>query len=343
MQSNLFPFDVSSPSPSARPPQGVSERSGPERRAAEEPRTETETETDKQLHLSLAAFNRRRLSPALPSREWIDDLVDELVLARREGAFVEQERTEPEVMAALANLPTDAPGFLAWLTALELHGPGQHDPLFPWLAQQANVEALRWFLRQEVAGEAGFEDLVALTQVKLPARPKLEMARNYWDELGRGHESAMHGPLLGRLAEALDVATTPPEEIVVESLALGNLMSAFACNRRYAYQSIGALGAIELTAPGRAHHVFQGLKRLGFGDVGHYFAIHATLDVKHSRAWNAEIIGPLVADRPELARPIAEGAWLRLEHGRRCFDRYRRELVNAGLANRADFDRRVAA
>mgnify|MGYP006139274393 CR=1 FL=1 len=47
-------------------------------------------------------------------------------------------------------------------------GPGQGDPLFPWLAEQAPERAMHWFLEQEVAGEAGFEDLVALTQVKLP-------------------------------------------------------------------------------------------------------------------------------------------------------------------------------
>ncbi len=28
---------------------------------------------------------------------------------------------------------------------------------------------------------------MALTQVRFPVRPKLEMARNYWDEMGRGN------------------------------------------------------------------------------------------------------------------------------------------------------------
>ena len=60
---------------------------------------------------------------------------------------------------------------------------------------------MKWFLQQEVAGEAGFDDLVAMTQVKLPCRAKLEMARNYWDEMGQGHGPAMHGALLDRLVE----------------------------------------------------------------------------------------------------------------------------------------------
>src|SRR3546814_14029908 len=66
-------------------------------------------------------------------------------------------------------------------------GPGQGDPLFPWLASHASKEELRWFFEQEAAGEAGFDDLVAMTQVKMPVQAKLELARNYWDEMGRGN------------------------------------------------------------------------------------------------------------------------------------------------------------
>jgi hypothetical protein len=147
--------------------------------------------------------------------------------------------------------------------------------------------------------------------------------------MGRGNASGMHGPMLGRLAAAFSLAPVP-ETTVWELLALGNLMTALAANRRYAYQSIGALGAIELTAPGRAASVSQALRRLGLsGKARLYFELHATLDVRHSEAWNREILHPLVAENPDTARPIAEGALLRLAAGARCFTRYRREF---GLA-----------
>jgi heme oxygenase-like protein len=103
-----------------------------------------------------------------------------------------------------------------------------------------------WFLTQEIAGEAGFDDLLALTQVKMPITAKLEMARNYWDEMGRGRETAMLGPLLGRLANYLEI-DAQPDRVVPESLALGNAMLALARSRRYCFQSIGALGVIEMT------------------------------------------------------------------------------------------------
>jgi hypothetical protein len=216
---------------------------------------------------------------------------------------------------------------MAWYLALREDGPGQGDPLFPWLAERADYDQMRWFIRQEVAGEAGFDDLVALTQLRLPVQPKLELARNYWDEMGRGKALGMHGPMLARLADCLDVRHDPDDDVVWEARALGNLLVGLAANRRYAYQSIGALGAIELTAPGRAERVCHGLERLGLGkDASRYYRLHATLDLQHSEDWNREVIRPLVAGDPSVARFIAEGALMRLVAGARCFERYRQDL-----------------
>lgn len=278
------------------------------------------------LHEQLAKLNGGRLSPRFPVTSWREELEAEHAVRLLEGEMIELERAQ--IMARAATAPTDVDGFIAWFEALEDGGPGQGDPLFPWLATTATSEQMRWFLRQEIAGEAGFEDLLALAQLKIPDQPKLEMARNFWDEMGRGTAGGMHGPMLARLATAVDIASLEATiPVVWESLALGNIMMAMASNRRYAYQAIGALGVIELTAPGRATLVNEGLKRVKIASrARHYFALHATLDRKHSAAWNAEVLRPLVAADPRVAHAIAEGALLRLEAGRRCFERYRREL-----------------
>jgi len=275
----------------------------------------------------LAAFNTRRFVPSRPSPAWEADVAELAELQLLEGRWLEAGRAAVAERAAQA--PQDADGFIAWFEALEQEGPGQGDPLFPWLATTATMEQMRWFLTQEVAGEAGFEDLCALTQVRIPQRAKLEMARNYWDEMGRGNPKGMHGPMLEVLAHRL--ALTPTVETTTwESLALANTMAGLACSRRYAYQSIGALGVIEQTAPKRAALVGVGLKRLGLPpEDRHYFDLHSVLDVKHSAAWNAEALWPLVDGDPDLAPLIAEGALMRLECGAACFRRYRAEL---GLA-----------
>src|SRR5690349_12581315 len=150
---------------------------------------------------TLASWNRDRLAPSLPSADWELRLARDGQMLRLEGAFLEALRAE--VSEAASEAPTDPDGFVRWFEALEQAGPGQGDPLFPWLAEESSLEQLSWFLEQEAAGEAGFDDLVAYAQVKLPTTAKLELARNYWDEMGRGNIKGMHGPMLDALVERL--------------------------------------------------------------------------------------------------------------------------------------------
>jgi len=279
------------------------------------------TDTPHDFHGRLAVFNAERLSPQSPDANWISDIRTEAASKIAEGQFIEMERSKISAAAALA--PTGAERFMDWFERLRHEGPGQNDALFPWLRSYASLEEMRWFLTQEAAGEAGFDDLLAITQVKAPIRAKLEMASNYWDEMGRGHERGMHGPMLERVVKELALEPTIAST-VWESLALGNLMVGLATNRRYAYQSIGALGVIEMTAPGRVSLINAGLQRLNVPVVTRkYFQLHAGLDIQHSKRWNLEVIAPLVSSQPELARWIAEGALLRLASGARCFERYR--------------------
>jgi hypothetical protein len=272
----------------------------------------------------LARWNRARLVPGFPDGDWRRAEERDSRMRRQEGEFLDSLSAEVADEAAAA--PTDPDGFLAWFEALRDHGPGQGDPLFPWLAAEAGRDQIRWFLGQEAAGEAGFEDLLSYTQIRMPARAKLEFARNYWDEMGRGNPKGMHGPMLAVLIDNLGLAASI-DDTVWESLALANAMTAMATTRRYAWHSVGALGVIELTAPDRSAATAAGLRRLGFSArERRYFDLHAVLDVKHSEAWNREALRPLVEEDPRRAAAIAEGALIRLHCGARCFERYRAEL-----------------
>jgi Iron-containing redox enzyme len=276
------------------------------------------------FQIELAKYNGRQLRPAFPTDAWRDELDEYATVTRAEGEYVEAVRQEIGLL--VADVPSGVDDFIDWFEELKETGPGQGDPLFPWLAETASQEGMLWFLTQEVAGEAGFDDLLALTQVKMPITAKLEMARNYWDEMGRGRETGMHGPLLERLANYLEI-DAQPDRVVPESLALGNAMLALARSRRYCFQSIGALGVIEMTAPTRAGFVDAGLKRLRIPTKKRlYFTLHAVLDIKHSECWNREVLRFLVGENPRCAQAIGEGAIMRLWHGARCFDRYRRHF-----------------
>jgi len=276
------------------------------------------------LHRRLARFNATRLAPAQPSLSWQDDLAREHAHRLLEGRFLEDMRAG--VRAAACVSAGNAGHFVHWFEALAHDGPGQRHPLFDWLAQEATLAQMRWFLTQEAAGEAGFEDLLAYTQVKLPPQPKLECARNFWDEMGHGKQSAMHGEMLAHTVRELDLRPNI-ETTVWESLALSNTMVGLATTRRYAYHAIGALGVIELTAPGRVKQVAAGMRRLGLsGRARAYFDLHGALDVSHARAWLREVIHPLVDEDPACGQFIAEGALMRLECGAQCFERYTEEL-----------------
>lgn len=285
--------------------------------------TQSEGRTDR-LHQSLMAYGRRRLSPCDPVDDEFDPAEDAM-MARVEARFLAAERAA--AAPAVHEVPTEVEAFVAWWEDLREHGPGQNDPLFDWLETEANRDEMRWFIHQELVGEAGFDDLLALTQLRMPVEAKLEMGRNYWDEMGRGRRHAMHGPLLDRAGQLLDAYDDELGPVVWESRALANLMVGLACNRRYAWHSAGALGVVELTAPSRTKKVAEGMRRLQLPkESTYYFALHSTVDIAHSKAWVENVLTSLVREDPRRARWLAEGALMRLRAGERCFERYRAHL-----------------
>lgn len=276
------------------------------------------------FHAGLAKYNSSRVIPSMPSSNWEEDERSTLEYRILEGNYLESLRATVKPLKPEDLSDTDE--FVSWFESLAESGPGQQHPLFDWLETEATLEQMKWFLTQEAAGEAGFEDLIAYTQVKLPSQAKLECARNFWDEMGRGKGGAMHGPLLERMVKELDLR--PSIDLTVwESLALANTMLGLATTRRFAYHSLGALGVIELTAPQRAAKVASGMKRLGIEPrIRAYFDLHAVLDVLHAQCWIREIIRPLVTSNRECLEFIAEGALMRLHCGYLCFERYSSEF-----------------
>lgn len=282
------------------------------------------------FHQNLAHFNVSRLAPATPPDDWRAALHSEYGYRLAEGEFLEALRAD--VAPLLPDPAFDSGRFISWFEALVEIGPGQQHSLFDWLSEHATRQQLRLFLTQEAAGEAGFEDLLAYTLVKLPERAKLECARNFWDEMGHGRPAAMHGSMLARMVSDLNLQPSI-DTTVWESLALSNTMVGLATTRRYAYQAIGALGVIELTAPGRAQKVALGMQRLGLdGRTRAYFELHAVLDVTHARHWIDEVIRPLIEATPACAAFIAEGALMRLLCGERCYNRYQLEFHTTQFA-----------
>ncbi len=276
------------------------------------------------FHVHLAKYNASRKELGSPSSTWENDELTALEYRMIEGRYLEALRTS---IAAMVPQHISSPDhFVRWFESLAEFGPSNHHPVFDWLANDATLTQMKWFLTQEIIVETGFEDLIGCTQLGLPEQAKLECARNYWDEMGRGKVGATNNVLLSRMIEGLSLQPSI-DTTVSESLARSNTMLALATTRRYAYHSLGALGAAELTASQRTAKVSLGMQRLGLSPwIRSFFDLNTALNVAHMRSWIREVIHPLVTANPECARFIAEGALMRLHCDQLCFNRYSLEL-----------------
>jgi len=278
------------------------------------------------LHTNLAKHNLARLAMNRPNDAWEADERCEFEYRILEGHYIEELRyAVKSLIPADFNSPDQ---FVNWFESLR--NPLQSHSVYDWLANDAGLADMRWFLTQEILPRPAFADLLSLTQVSLPLQAKMECARNFWDEMGQGKQAAVHRSLLDRAISCLRLRSSI-ESTTWESLAYSNSMIALASTRRYAYQSLGALGMHELLMPYESASIAKGLKRLGMDQwVTSYFDLHAGLNLAHGRSWLSELIKPLVVSDPESATFLAEGALIRLYCARRCLSRYSKEfnLVN---------------
>lgn len=237
------------------------------------------------------------------------------------------EGERAKVTAVAASAPTQPREFVDWFERLREESARQSQRFFHFIAESAERDELTWLLTQETAGGESLADLLALTQLQLPWRSKLEAARCYWDEMGQGEAAAMPSRILAGLAR--EVSSEGIEPCVVELVARNNLMLALASNRHYAYQSIGALGVLELGMSGPNRSLSAASKRLGLSlEAVAYFASRSKLSILRAHSWLYDVVLPLVAQDARIAHAVAEGALMRLAAEAACYGRYERELCH---------------
>ena len=218
-------------------------------------------------------------------------------------------------------LPSDPDQFAGWFNATAFSHPLYEHDLYAFIASEASRAQLEWFFRMECAGEAAFDDLVALGQVGTRGQVKMEMASNYWDEMGRGRDHAVHTHLFHKLIEGLSLEAPPASELPWQVLAGVNVMLWSCIPRRNAFRAQGTLGAVELLAPQRCTRVVHGAKRVGIRKkTVVYYGAHAIIDIGHAEGWLANVVKPQVAAHPEARVGIAEGLLARADASLDYFD-----------------------
>jgi len=198
---------------------------------------------------------------------------------------------------------------------------------YRWLARDATWPELVDFLALEGGPDGGFDDLVAVCQIGLSGSPKLELGKNYWDEMGNGSPDGVHTVLHQRMAAALQMPHVPRSEQPVEGLERAALGGLLATNRWLQPEMLGALGLLELQAGPRCRMVLQAFDRLGApADAYPFYVEHAEVDPVHGKDWMDKAIVPTVTERPDWGPRIVKGAWWRSSVNLSFFEAVHRDL-----------------
>jgi hypothetical protein len=183
---------------------------------------------------------------------------------------------------------------------------------YRWLATTASWEQVVDFLALEGGPDGGFDDLIAVCQVGLSGTAKLELGKNFWDEMGQGQLAAVHTQLHADLCAAIEMPTVPRAQLPVAALERAALGGLLATNRWLQPEMIGALGLLELQAGPRCRLVLQAFDRLGAPAGAYPFYVeHAEVDPVHGKDWMDKAIEPLAAETPAWGPRMVKGAWWR--------------------------------
>lgn len=209
------------------------------------------------------------------------------------------------------------------------------DPVYDWAAEEASWDRLVAFLALEGGPDGGFDDLVAACQIGLDGEPKMEMARNYWDEMGRGGPDDVHTELHRRFVRSTGARPLPDRQQPIAALERRILNAVLATNRWLQPELVGSLGLIELQAGPRCRKVVRGMQRLGApDDAVAFYEEHAVADPRHGKDWLDHVVAPLAAD-PRWAAGMVRGAAWRAEVNRRFFEDAARRVGATGGARAA--------
>lgn len=200
------------------------------------------------------------------------------------GLFAQEEAYfDPKI---IAEVPNQGKEFVVWLHHhIHSHRVFSHPIYDPFITKEATRKNLKYFFAQETTLDPKFDDCLALMQLGTAGVAKMEIANNYWDEMGNGKPHEVHTTLFKCVLEELDI--TP--EYVAETLSTlskssGNLSAGVYFEREHFYKAIGYFGVSEYLAPSRFKKILVGFKRLGFSSRANiYHDLHITVDTGHAQ------------------------------------------------------------
>ena len=242
------------------------------------------------------------------------------------AAIFEQAMLDYEIALirqGLAAYPLDGREYVLWLKRIISSHPASQHPFYrPYLQDHGTREDVRFLLANETSLDPRFDDILALIQLGTAGNAKLEIAANYWDEMGNGQSANMHGVLFAQALAALEVDDHYiRDNLLLEAKLCGNLSAALTLSRRHYFKAIGYFGVTEYLAPRRFRSLILAWRRLGLPPEGiRYHDLHVEVDAGHAAGWFKNVIEPAIDHDPRVGRDIAIGTLIRLSTSERYLD-----------------------
>jgi len=239
-------------------------------------------------------------------REWDPDAI---ALRRRlESAF--EERIRELVVDPVARAREAADDVADQVFAL-VDGAGGPS-LAAYLHREASRDEVLEFLRQRSVYHLKESDAHSFVLPRVGGEVKVALAELQYDEYGAGRPDRLHSDLFARALDAAGLDSTYGayvDETTAETLAVDNLITVLAVQRRLRAASLGQLAAFEATSSMPCRKIAAGIERVGLpAEVAAYFHEHIEADAVHEQVAIRSICGALVRQEPELAEDVLVGA-----------------------------------
>lgn len=222
----------------------------------------------------------------------------------------------------LESAPAQPRAYLSWLKeTVRQHRAFKHPYYTEFINAHAQPEDLRTYVIQESLVDGRFDDFLAMMQVGTSGGAKMEIANNFWDEMGNGDPEAVHTHLFNKIYEVFDIESEKLEDALTACDLLSGNLAVLMCRYRHMYpEAVGYLGMTEWLVPDRFQNVVRAWERLGLPDVGMtYHRLHITVDSQHAAGWFHNVVLP-AATSEYMRRGIARGALWRANSSARHLD-----------------------